>query len=75
MKTLFRKVAGNGPLGCPRCGWEGTVKLEPKEILCEDVQWFGVPHIRANCMGPCKFSNLNMEFLNGTEFINQLVDC
>jgi hypothetical protein len=30
------------------CGWEGTVKLEPEEILCEDVKWFGVPHIRAS---------------------------
>jgi len=36
--TLFRKLAGKRQLGCPMCGWEGTVRLEPKEILCEDVK-------------------------------------
>jgi hypothetical protein len=46
-------------------GREGAVRLESKEILCEDVKWFRVPHIRANCMGPCNLSRVMCRLMTG----------
>jgi hypothetical protein len=38
-KVLVGKPEGNRPLKIPRCRWEDNIKMDPKEIRGEDVDW------------------------------------
>jgi hypothetical protein len=38
-ENFFRKPEGNRPLGRPRCGWKGNMRMDIWQIVCEGVDW------------------------------------
>jgi hypothetical protein len=38
-KILVRKAEGKRPLGRPRHRWEDNIRMDPREIWWEDVDW------------------------------------
>jgi hypothetical protein len=42
MHVSVGKNEGKGPLEKPRCRREDSIKIDIKEIVCEDVDWIHV---------------------------------
>jgi len=40
------KPEGKRPLGWPKCIWEGNIRMDPREIGWEGVNWIHVTHDR-----------------------------
>ena len=38
-RGLVGKPEGKGPVGRPRCRWEGNIKMNLHEVGCGDMDW------------------------------------
>jgi hypothetical protein len=45
------------PLKRPRCSWEDNIKLGPKEIGCEGMEWIQLAHNMGHIVGSCEHDN------------------
>jgi hypothetical protein len=46
-RVLVGKGEGKRPLGRPRRGWEGNVKMDLQNVGCEDMDWIELAPYRA----------------------------
>jgi hypothetical protein len=43
---MVGKPEGNSPLGRPRCRWVENIKMDPREIKWDGVDWNNMAHDR-----------------------------
>jgi hypothetical protein len=53
-KILIRKPERKKPIGRPRCRWDDSIKIDHKEIVCEDVNWILLTVIYGPILGSCR---------------------
>jgi hypothetical protein len=46
-KIVARKLEVKRPLGRPKCRWDNDIKMDLKDIGCEDVNWIYLTQDRA----------------------------
>jgi hypothetical protein len=49
---IFVKKSEGGSLGRPRCRWDDNIKMDLKEIGCENVNWIYLAQDRDQCCLP-----------------------
>jgi hypothetical protein len=57
-------------LGRPRHRCEDNIKMDLKEIGCEDVHWIHLDQNRALMTGSCDHGNKLSGFIKGGEFLD-----
>jgi hypothetical protein len=66
-KILVEKPEGKRTLGRPGCRWEDNIKIDLKEIGCEDVNW--IIWLRQGTMaGSCEHGTKPSDSIKGGDF-------
>jgi hypothetical protein len=74
-KILVGWTEGKKPLGKPSYRGEDAIKIDLKEIGCEDVGWIHLPEVRVQWLGPCENRNKSSCSIKVWDFLEYLSNC
>ncbi|KAJ4429418.1 hypothetical protein ANN_21587 [Periplaneta americana] len=61
-RVLVGWPEGKRPLGRPRCRWEDNIKMDLREVGCDDIEWIGLAQDRDQCWAYVRAA-MNLGFL------------